>query len=307
MNAIIKPQYAIDYETTEKKKYLSKRVSMRCVDFYHAVLQMANFNFVNFEGAIFYGCIINDAHFYNCICKRANFKYANIDGVIFDSNCVLEGAKFGGASGLTTAYIIRNNQKRKLIDFIDEKGIFHETQNKSSYSESKDKKKIFVSKLGVMDSKQQNQYLTIMSMLEESDDYEFIMIDRNDYRPTSQLVDVAAQMDKCNGCIIFAFEYLCINKGHVHENVVNSNDYKIINNSTYASPWLHVETALANNKRMPCLIIYDANLYRDGMFDDAIIESNENLSSIAYSDDITCGSCEIEQWKIKVNEHFYKK
>lgn len=55
----------------------------------------------------------------------------------------------------------------------------------------------------------------------------------------------------------------------------------------FSSPWLHIEVALANGMQMPCLIIYEKNICRDGMFDDTIIQSDKNMFSLPYSDNIT--------------------
>ena len=54
---------------------------------------------------------------------------------------------------------------------------------------------------------------------------------------------------------------------------------------------------------MPCLIIYDKNLCRDGMFDNAVVESNNNLFLLPYSDGISIQSHTLLYWKGRVVEY----
>ena len=290
VDALIKPKSRIKYERTGRNVYKTDRISMCHADFYHAVLQECSINNVNANGAIFLSAILCGTSFKNCILNNANFENSNIRKVKFDQDCSLEGASFKGAVGIDTATIKINgdNDSHPLINFLDEKGIFHSkgVPEGQRYYPKNPKLTVFVSKLGSMDSKQRVQYDSAIDTLKRLDDIEIKKIEREHYPIVSQLIDVKTHLDYCDGCIIFAFEYLNIESGYIHKNVVGE-DRKEIKKASYPSPWLHIEAALANGQQIPCLIIYSDNICRDGMFDDAIIQPDKNLFAMPYSDTLT--------------------
>ena len=87
-----------------------------------------------------------------------------------------------------------------------------------------------------------------------------VCINRDEYPIVSQLSDIEARMDPCDGCVIFACEYMQITDGCLHKDM-DSVDRKPLSNISLVSPWLHIEAAIANSKNMPCLIIYDKDLF----------------------------------------------
>jgi len=97
-----------------------------------------------------------------------------------------------------------------------------------------------------------------------------------------------------------------VESGVIHQNVVG-NDHQVIKDKNYASPWLHIETALANGKQMPCLIIYDQDLQRNGMFDEMISRSDKNLICLPFSSGINKNTPEILEWVQRVNEYYQRK
>ena len=236
---------------------------------------------------------------------------SNVRKVRFDQDCSLEGASFKGAVGIDSATIKVAGEKdaRPLIEFLDKNGVFYSkgVPADQRYVIKNEKINIFVSKLGSMDSQQRMHYDSAISSIKKLGDVEIHTIEREQYPPVSQLTDVATHLDNCDGCVIFAFEYLNVSSGCIHKNL-KGKDRKEINNCIYSSPWLHIEAALANGKQMPCLIVYEENLCRDGMFDDSIILSDKNMFSIPYSDDITPKSRNmLYNWFGQVREFYFNK
>lgn len=306
IGALIKPKSRIRYETTKLKIYKSKRLSMKSADMFHAVIQDCSINNVNGKGAFFLYAILSGTSFRNCILKNAKFQNANVSHVRFDEDCILDGAVFKDAIGINTAVVKCNGSNVPLIEFLDSEGKFCRKKPQVKYNPSHDKLKVFVSKLGVMDSQQKIQYESLKSIIGNKGDIEFETIERDEYILTSQLIDVSSRMEHCDGCIVFADGYLDVHSGTIHKNLIG-NDRQTVENKVFTSPWLHIETALANVKQMPCLIIYDRNLCRDGMFDNAVVESNNKFFLIPYSDDISIQSHTLLYWKGKVVEYHQNK
>lgn len=315
VNALIKPKSRIKYELADNRisrfVYKRKRLSMKKADFFHAVLQECSINNVDAEGAIFFCAILNRSSFKNCILEKANFVNSNVKSVRFDEDCKLEGACFDEAVGLESATIRigHNKEPHTLLEFLDEKGIFH-TKGVPEGKRYKPRKKIinlFVSKLGALDSTQRKQFDSSITALKKLGNVEIQKIERDQYPIVSQLTDVSTHLDKCDGCVIFAFGYLNVVKGFIHE-YVEGEDRKEINTNLYSSPWLHIEAALANVRQIPCLIIYDKNLCRDGMFEDTIIKSDKNMCAFPYSDTMsTEDKIKMKNWFGLVQEYHYYK
>ena len=310
VDALIKPKSRIDYELTGREDYKAKRISMRKADFYHAVLQECSINSIDATGAIFLCAILCGSSFKNCILKKANFENSNIRKVKFDQDCQLDGASFKGAVGIDTVSIkIKgDNNEHSLVEFLDENGLFHSegVPDTQRYSPKNSKLTVFISKLGSMDSKQRGQYDSAVKTLQKLDDIEFKKIEREHYKIVSQLTDVRTHLDYCDGCVIFAFDYLEVESGNIHKDVVGE-DSRVIKNASFPSPWLHIEAALANGIQMPCLIIYSDNICRDGMFDDAIIQPDKNLFSMPYSDTLTSENRRVLlKWFSRVREYHFR-
>ena len=315
VNALIKPESRIKFELTESRlwKYIykRKRLSMRKADFFHAVIQECSINSVDAKGAIFFCAILNRTSFKNCILEKANFVNSNVSNVRFDKDCKLEGACFDEAVGLESATIKIAGEKdpHPLIEHLDENGIFHSSIDPKvkKYKPKKKTLKLFVSKLGTLDSTQRKHFDSSIAALKKLGNVEIQKIERDQYPNVSQLTDVSTHLQKCDGCVILAFGYLNVVKGYIHEHV-EGKDRKEIDNKLYSSPWLHIEAALANGRQMPCLIIYDKDLCRDGMFEDTIINSDKNMCAFAYSDTMSLeDKLKMKSWFGLVSEYHYNK
>lgn len=317
LNALIKPESRVKYELSGKVKYKHDRLSMRQADCYRAIMQECNISNVDATKSVFYCTNLIGTSFRNCLFEGANFKCANLKNVVFDEDCVLENASFEHAVGLSQAFVKERGgkdkdgkasvEKKPLVDYLDKNGVFHHKGEGGQYENKNSEIKLFVSKLGAMDSKQMRHYDSIISMLKDCfDKVELEHIDRDKYHTAAQLSDVMSHMDGCDGCVIFAFEYLSVERGCLHKDMI-SDDRKQMDNMVLPSPWLHIEAAIANGKEIPCLIIYDQDLYRDGMFDDKIVYPDINLYSLEYSDTIRPTDTIIERWRSRVQEYFHSR
>lgn len=321
INALIKPESRIKYELTGKEKYKKERLSMKKADFYQSVVMDCSINNVDATGVFFIYTILSGTSFRNCILKKASFDSANVDRVKFDADCVLDGASFNNAIGLETAVVRRRvmeivekdgkcfeqevEQKHYLIDCLDEYGVF-DLNKTTSYSPPHTKYRIFLSKMGIMTPLQQTRFEMIKDILEKRDNIEIVKIERNNYLNAAQLKDVETHLEYCDGCVIFAFEYLKVNSGVIH-NEVESEDQHGVENVVFASPWLHIETALANEKHIPCLIIFENNLCRDGMFDESVTKSDYKLETMPYTDDKKKIDESVKKWMGGVIEYHETK
>lgn len=315
VNALIKPESRIKYELTESKLWKSihkrRRLSMRKADFFHAVIQECSINNVDAKGAVFYCAILNRSSFKNCILEKASFVNSNVTNVRFDEECKLEGACFDEAVGVESATIKIAGDKspHSILEYLDENGVFHSKRvlEEKRYKPKKKTITLFVSKLGTLDSTQRKQFDSSIAALKKLGDVDIQKIERDQYSNVSQLTDVSTRLQKCDGCVIFAFGYLNVVNGLIHEHV-EGEDREKINNKLYSSPWLHIEAALANGRQMPCLIIYDKNLCRDGMFEDNIINPDKNMYAFPYSDTISDkDKIKMRKWFSLVQEyHHYK-
>jgi uncharacterized protein YjbI with pentapeptide repeats len=315
LGALIKPQSRINYELTLKDRYKKSRLSMKKADFFYAILQECSINNVDATGAVFYCAIMSGTNFKNCILKEADFRSCNIRRVVFDEDCILEEAKFDGAIGINEAVVkvkeIVDNKsvtnKYYLDAFLDAKGVFHHDRSFGNlYKSHSENINIFISKLGAMDSQQTLHYEAIKNIVDEYDRFNVCTIERHQYRPVSQLIDIETKLNDCDGCVIFAFDYLEVNSGAIHKNVVG-DDRQIIKDKHFASPWLHIETALANAKQKPCLIIFDQDLQRNGMFDELIARSDKNIVCLPFTDTISKDSSELMRWVQLVHEYHQRK
>ena len=315
LGALIKPKYRIKYELAEnpilKAYYKHRRISFRNADFFHAVLQECSINNVNAKGVVFLSSILCRTSFKNCVFKNANFENSNVHKVKFDQDCILDGASFKGAIGIETATKKVKGEKdaRPLIEFLDKNGIFHSTvlKQEERYVIKNEKINIFISKLGSMDSKQRMHYDSAISTIEKLGNVEIQKIERDQYPPVSQLTDIATHLDNCDGCVIFAFGYLNVTTGFIHKNV-EGEDKRNVDKTIFSSPWLHIEAALANGKQIPCLIVYEENLCRDGMFDETIIQSDKNMFSMPYTDTLSVKDRNmLYRWFSLVREYYYNK
>lgn len=309
-DASIKPKYRIDYELTENEEFVDKQIDIQCADFFMAIITFANINNINFFKSVFVDAIMTGSRFHHCNFANANFKRADMQSVRFD-NCNLIGANFNGALhidsikyeiGIEGTDGYKCFQGEEFISMLDKDGIFKGNKLEEHYKLTKKANTIFVSKLGVMDTLQLERYNRVMDHLKRTyDDINIVQINREDYRDLLQLDDVISKLNDCDGVIIFAFSYMTVTTGTIHEHV-SGKDKKKITDKEYTSPWLQIETAIARSKSKPCLIVHTPEIVKDGMFDEMILKSDSHIYPVEYDEPFPHHKHIIEDWYREVEK-----
>lgn len=239
--------------------------------------------------------------FRNCIFKGTIFSNADLKGCKF-KQCDLTAADFTGAKRISTVKIedsiidgvqIALLTGDALVKFMVDHGLI---KNRANVADTV-KKKVFFSRLGLMDSQQQLHYEGIKCYLEAKyPNIEVVTIEREDYKNMGQLTMIKDKIDICYGAVIFAFAYMRVQDGVIHENLSGEDKIQTIN-CTYPSPWIQIEAAFANAKSLPSLIIVEDHLQCDGIFDEKVSGNDNLMFRIPYSGRITKESDDvISRW-----------
>ena len=297
----IKPKSIIEYEITGNEKLLHKRISLRCADFYKANISQSGIYSIDAECAVFYECLLYSTTFHNCILKNADFRCADVHNLKFKS-CDLMGANFAGARRLDTVKVYESSKDANgecLLKYLNEDGVFVGPQSQQRYLTSNSPKKIFISKLGSMNTKQKLYYTNLIEYLKKKYKYQFDYIDPEDYRDSGQIEMIINRMSECSGVLIFAFSYIHINQGNM-VGFVNT-----INNEEHISPWLQIEAALANALfKLPCMIVAEKGVCCNGIFDDNVIKNEDLMCKIDYTGVLSGGEEEeLLNWSRLVDQH----
>jgi len=302
-SASIKPKYRIDFEINNSTANLTKRISMRCADFYNSDITLCGIYHINAEKAIFYNCLLCKTSFHNCIFKDSDFRNTDVHNMKF-VDCNLTGARFAGAIGLNSVVVVNTttNEKLPLIYYLDKNGVFDDYKETIRYKCSDNRKLIFVSRLGDMNTKQKLYFNYVLDYLEQKYNCKYEQIRPDEYRESEQIYMIKNRMSQCSGIIVFAFSQIHVNNGEI------VNKTQPINNEDYSSPWLHIETAIAKALYdFPTMIVTEDNTYCNGIFDDKIVNNDKLMFKINYkglftSEDeqtITHWNRAVEQYNIK--------
>lgn len=286
-NALIKPKSYIRYELTGFRFWKLFRLNFSGSDFFDANLTQLNAKSVKLKGAIFYRTILCNSTFTNCILKNADFREADMNGTTF-KDCNLKGAWFKGAKRINNAFVVSNDNDSKdpvpLIYYLDEDARFSPVPDKTKirYQPKDGKKTIFVSRLGQMNSQQELHYNNIIKYITDTYKANIVYLDRSAYRKYGQLSMIQDKMADCSGVLVFAFSYLTISKGTIHEELESPERVEINKECSYSSSWLQIETAFANVMRLPTLVVLENNVQDDGIWDDLIVKYNPRISKVRY-------------------------
>lgn len=299
----IKPQSRIRYEITKNKNLLQKRISMRCADFFKADISLSGIYSINAENGIFYDCLLYDTTFHNCILREADFRDSDVHNLKF-KECDLMGANFAGARQIETVKVYdEDNTCRPLLDFLDKSGRFVGPQKQQQYLTNTSPIKIFVSKLGSMNTQQRSYHTHLINYLTETYNYQFEHIDPKDYRNSGQIESIVGMMSQCSGILILAFSYMRVTNGNM---VGYSND---ICNENHISPWIQIEAALANALyKLPCLVVTEESVCHNGFFDDNVMKNAEQVHQINYYNGVFSSNDEkiLAAWSRMVEQHHSK-
>lgn len=303
-NALVKPSHYIRYELTKIGFYKLFRLNFKAADFFEANLVQFNAKSVNFKGAVFYRALLRNAIFTNCILKDANFQESDLGGVRF-KECNLEGANFRNARRILTASVFYENEQRyvPLIYFLNEKGIFSSVpeMDKVRYQFDEAEKAIFVSRLGLMDSRQEFHYNSILNYISDKFKVKFVSLDRTEYRKYGQLSMIHDNMSKCSGVIVFAFSHVSVKEGVICQNL-KAPYRQEMKDCSYSSPWLQIETAFAKSLNLPTLIVMEDGVRDDGIWDDFIVKYNTDLMKFTHK-----GTLEGQEQDKAIIETWYNK
>lgn len=286
----IKSSKRVRYEISGKKKY-NVRSRFRKADFYRADISECSICSINFDKAVFMDTILTNTSFHNCSFRNANFKDADVSGTRFYA-CDLTGANFSTSRHRKDAMVITAEKERAteldkfpLSLYLDRNGIVQkERQSVVIYPERDFTANVFLSHLGMMDSKQQLAYRNLKNWMEKTYHISFDEIRREDYRTSGQLKMVNDRLAQCCGVVIMAFSHLKVESGSIHDS--QSEAITNIKNESFPSPWLQIETAFARAEGLPCLVIVQKGVNCNGIFDKALVQNEKGLYMVEYDDSI---------------------
>lgn len=305
-NASIKPKSRIMYEITKDEKYLQRRINMKCADFFDADINESSISNINAQEAIFHNCRMKNTTLHFSDFRNASFELANMENVKF-KGCELEGANFSKVKSLSTIKVFgKDYPKSTIIDYLDSKGEFsvknlNNADNK--YSDKEPMRKIFISKLGLMDALQVTHYNDVKDYLQRAYNAKFAYIDRPDYRDKGQLDTVKDGIKECTGMIVLAFSYLAVSEGYLHRNIED----KRVENKSLPSPWMQIEATMANSLGMPILIIGEKGMIRNGIFEDTIVNSENSIFFVEYEELISNQRAIFDKWINLVDNYSLQK
>ena len=286
----IKSSKRVRYEISGKKKY-NVRSRFRKADFYRADISECSICSINFDKAVFMDTILTNTSFHNCSFRNANFKDADVSGTRFYA-CDLTGANFSTSRHRKDAMVITAEKEQAteldkfpLSLYLDRNGIVQkERQSVVIYPERDFTANVFLSHLGMMDSKQQLAYRNLKNWMEKTYHISFDEIRREDYRTSGQLKMVNDRLAQCCGVVIMAFSHLKVESGSIHDS--QSEAITNIKNESFPSPWLQIETAFARAEGLPCLVIVQKGVNCNGIFDKALVQNEKGLYMVEYDDSI---------------------
>lgn len=307
---LIKPQSYIDFELNKNPELLNDRISFVGTDFYESYITSASIHSVDFTNATMSGVLLCGTTFRNCIFKGVMFKNADMNGCKF-IDCVLDKTDFSGARRVSTITLKNcradgktidsaNLKDDALVEFLVDNGLM---KKKPATTGERVKYKIFFSRLGKMDARQQYLFDSIKYHLKTNyPGLEVVTIERSSYREAGQLTMIKDNMDICCGAVIFAFSYMRVQDGVIHE-FVSGEDKKSAKNCAFPSPWIQIETAFASAKSLPCLIVTEAGLKCDGIFDEKVLRNDPLMFTLPYDGSITSDAENIiSSWWRKVEK-----
>lgn len=283
-DALIKPSQYIRYEITNIGFFKLFRLNFKAADFFEGNLVQFNAKSVNFKRAVFYRALLRNATFRNCILKGANFQESDLSEVRF-IGCNLKGAHFKNAKRIEEASVYYKKEKKfvSLIYFLNEEGVFSPKPQIDTirYKVKEEKKSIFVSRLGVMDSQQELHFNNIKRYISDTYKVNFVTLERDAYRKHGQLSMIQDSMATCSGVVVFAFSRLSVSKGVLCRNM--EEPYKQeVQDCSYSSSWLQIETAFAKSMNIPTLIVMEEGVKDEGIWDDFIVKYNTDLLKFKY-------------------------
>jgi len=275
------------------KAYLGDSgMSMEDADFYQANLSGASLKGVKLNGAKFYEATLTGTVLKKTELRKANFDSAIIHGVDFTgadlrgasftnasirevdfSNAMMEGASFDGARG----YAITNCPPQLHINPKIING----------------NKKIFISKPGLLDVRQEQLVSAVRELFSRSG-LESDELHRGDYDASNVLTKLANKIDGCDAMIVFGFKAI-----HVVDGIFrySTEDMRQIQQEFLSTPWCQVEIGMAAMKSMPMLLLVDSDV-SDGVFDETV--NDDLLVRLDIANCLNMNNSNVLNWMLSI-------
>ncbi len=240
-------------------------------------LSYATIKCADLTEAVFYKANLYQTKFSDCNLQKANFREAYMANVGFKAPCKLEGANFAGAWGIPDS----------ITPHLDKEGVYHENlaekdkRNSEIEADRKDTgekpidkkdtgKKVFISCAGTLTPKQ-GEFVDKIKYDLEKQGVTSVQFNQSKYRETGQLSAIKTEMASCHGVISIGFPDYEIVTGYYRKGTNNTKDVK---GKAFTTPWINIEMGIAYTLGLPIMMLYDAQIIHDGLFEPNIIDKS---------------------------------
>jgi hypothetical protein len=261
-----------DLQNTNLTEAVLGKVGKEGLDYTKADFYRANLTNASFKGGETKGCKVNleDAVFYDAILHGTNF-----------TGCNLKGASFAGADIKNATFDFCENIPEDIKKYIDDE------KNKES---PKNIGKVFISRPTNQTPEQQIIYSSVLDKIRKLG-LEPYFIPKNKYQNHCIMERIVQGMSQCSAILVFEFKQYEVTKGDYRKWC--SDESRCLVNEGFTSPWLYVETGMAEMKGIPVKVISDLNrdeslfinvckkddlIFLDKYSDSAIQNINDSIS-----------------------------
>ena len=254
--------------------------NLRHADFYRADLSNASLKQADAREAVFYQARMHNTVLSGANLENANFFEADVKGVRF-ARAHLFGADFSSALNLPPD--IRAN--------LDKDGKYSDREPfpAPAFSPGPPEIRVFISKPGCLDHRQQQQVSSLTARL-EAEGMTPQSLERSAYPRFNPIGEIERIMSGCAGAVIFGFEQLEVRDGLWR---AGTSEEKHIHAMTLSSPWNQIEAGMAVMLGLPVLIcgqpgvgggIFDLNVGGDRLHR---VQTDETWDAAAFVSSFT--------------------
>jgi len=161
-----------------------------------------------------------------------------------------------------------NKLRANILQFLRSKKEYlkYKTQTfgetETGHKANTDKIKVFFSVGSPHTDEQQNFINKIVQYFDENG---IVLETLKEWNDNDPLLPIMKEIKNSCGCFVLALERIQISEGI--EKRGSDQESKIVN-TAFASPWLHIEAALARSMDMPLIIFKDQSLKNEGLIHD---------------------------------------
>jgi len=183
------------------------------------------------------------------------------------SNSDISRAVFDGATLINVKF--PPEEKRQGTTFVGSTGVGDNLPEGVTRIDNKcDKKKIFISKPGILDIREESYVARVIGFI-EAKEFEVVVLGRDTYEQTQVLSKLTKLIDECFAVVVFGFTSTYISKGVFRD---NTEDYEKLENTCLATPWCQVEVGISVAKSRDILLLIEPGV-TEGVFDESVNES----------------------------------